>query len=184
MSELKSEFKQDNQEKEVVLSTLSTEKLQEECLTLHKENAYLNCRLLGVNELARLLQEKTELCETLQDKNKRLEIAVVRLENRCSNFEKKLKSPQFSSLPTTEGTSGSPPSGKTHQSPFIPGPSKQILESLMKENTELKKTIDSLTKKGPTGYREAVVSSMTNSYMYMMPSVNQVYIVYFLVQHY
>lgn len=170
MSELKSEFKLDNQEKEVALSTLSTEELQEECLSLHKENAYLNCRLLGVNELARLLQEKTELCENLQDKNKRLEIAVVRLENRCSNFEKKLKSPQFSSLPTTETTSGSPP-GRSHQSPFIPGPSKQILESLMKENTELKKTIDSLTKKGPTGYREAVVSSVTNSYMYMMPLV-------------
>ena len=126
--------------------------IHEELQKLKQDNGMLNRRLLGVNELARLLQEKSETCDNLTEKNKRLEIAVVRLENRCSNFDKKMKAQQFSSLP-----SGSGPNSKSSQnSPFIPGPSKQILESLMKENHELKKTINNFTKKGPAGYREAV----------------------------
>ena len=39
------------------------------------------------------------------------------------------------------------PTAKPGQSPFIPGPSRQILEGLMKENSELKKTVSSLTGK-------------------------------------
>ena len=133
----------------------SSDTIHEELQKLKQDNGMLNRRLLGVNELARLLQEKSETCDNLTEKNKRLEIAVVRLENRCSNFDKKMKAQQFSSLP-----SGSGPSLKSSQnSPFIPGPSKQILESLMKENHELKKTINNFTKKGPAGYREAVVCS-------------------------
>jgi chromosome segregation ATPase len=129
----------------------NVEELQKECILLKKENSQLNCRLLGVNELARLLQDKSQSVDTLKDKNKRLELAVVRLENRCSNFEKKIKSQQ------QNAQVGEPTVPKVGTAPFIPGPSKQILESLMKENTELKKTIDGLTKKGPTSYREAVV---------------------------
>ena len=144
------------------LQKLTQDELIHEVESLRKVNSQLKCRLLGVNELARLLQEKTISIETLQDKNRRLELAVVRLENRCSNMEKKQKSQQFTSLPAATATnisigSNSSKGSGTSQSPFIPGPSKQILESLMKQNTELKKTIDGLTKKGPTSYREAVV---------------------------
>lgn len=153
------------------LEKFSKEELIRECQSLRKQNSLLNCRLLGVNELARLLQEKTEAVETLQDKNRRLELAVLRLENRCSNMDKRQKSQQFSSMPanvssmpsssgTANGGTSSSPKGGVVQSPFIPGPSKQILESLMKQNNELKKTIDGLTKKGPTSYREAVVSNI------------------------
>ena len=133
----------------------TTSDIREELQKFKEENGMLNRRLLGVNELARLLQEKSELCEELKEKNKRLEIAVVRLENRCSNLEKKMKASQFSSLPSNTGSGNS--KGMPN-SPFIPGPSRQILESLMKENHELKKTINNLTKGGPVGYREAVVS--------------------------
>ncbi len=73
----------------------------------------------------------------------------MRLENRCANIEKMSKN--------LKGGPTSLPS-KTGQSPFIPGPSRQILEGLMKENSELKKTLNSLTRKGASGYLEAVVS--------------------------
>lgn len=39
------------------------------------------------------------------------------------------------------------PTAKPGQSPFIPGPSRQILEGLMKENSDLKKTVSNLTGK-------------------------------------
>ena len=116
------------------------------------ENKALQLRILGVNELARLLQDRTEVTEVLQEKNKRLEVAVVRLENRCSNFERKLRA-------QSGGTVGPKPG----QSPFIPGPSRQILEALMKENSELKKTLNNVTKKGAAGYLEAVVSLLSLS---------------------
>lgn len=133
--------------------------LGEELKKLKDENSSLNRRLLGVNELARLLQDKTETCTTLQEKNKRLEIAVVRLENRCHNFEKKMKlnAAQFSSLPSA----GANNPKSFPNSPFIPGPSRQILESLMRDNHELKKTINNLLKGGPAAYKEAVVSTST-----------------------
>lgn len=118
---------------------------QDEVRRLKDENKSLQLRVLGVNELARLLQDRIEVIQMLQDKNKRLEVAVVRLENRCTNFERKLK---------TQG--GVAP--KPGQSPFIPGPSRQILEALMKENSELKKTLNKVSKRGASGYLEAVVS--------------------------
>lgn len=147
------------------LVKMTQEELYKECMALKKENGQLNCRLLGVNELARLLQEKTEAVETFKDKNKRLELAVVRLENRCSNMDKKSKTQNASpsSLPSLTNRQSQPQGGQQQQqqqqqqNPFIPGPSKQILETLMRENTDLKKTLDNMTKKGPTGYREAVV---------------------------
>ncbi len=101
-----------------------------------------------MNELARLLQDRNELIGVLKDRNKRLEVSVVRLENRCANFERQIKSQKNSSIPSV----------KQGQSPFIPGPSRQILEGLMQENSELKKTVNNLRKKGPSGYLEAVVS--------------------------
>ena len=137
---------------------LTMEQIREECQRLRRENSQFTMRLLGVNELARLLQEKTEACESLQDKSKRLEIAVVRLENRCSNFEKKLRSQATTSLPSGAGTGSANVNPKSTQSPFIPGPSRQILDSLLKESAELKKTINTMVKRGPTGYIEAVVS--------------------------
>ena len=124
-----------------------SEALQQEIQKLQEENKQLQLRILGVNELARLLQDRNEIVQVLQEKNKRLEVAVVRLENRCSNFERKLKS-----------QGGVVVGPKPGQSPFIPGPSRQILEALMKENSELKKT---LNKKVPVGYLEAVVSDVT-----------------------
>ena len=112
------------------------------------ENKQLQLRVLGVNELARLLQDRSEKVKVLEDKNKRLEVAVVRLENRCANLEQRLRA---------EG--GAPLSGpKSMQPPSIPGPSRQILEGLMKENSELKKALNAMQKKGPSGYLEAVVS--------------------------
>ena len=76
-------------------------------------------------------------------------MAVVRLEYRCANMEKITKS-------RTDSVSSYPP--KTGQSsPFIPGPSRQILEGLMKENSELKKVLNRLTMNGAS--EEAGVSS-------------------------
>ena len=132
---------------------LSLEELVDQ---LKRENQGLRARLLGVNELARLLQEKTEACENLRDRNKRQEIAIIRLENRCSNYDKKLR--QASAAGGGAGSGGGA-SLKSGQSPFIPGPSRQILEGLMKENSELRKTINNVTKKGQSGYLEAVVCS-------------------------
>ena len=126
---------------------LTVEQFKQQLKKLQDENKALQLRILGVNELARLLQDRTEVTEVLQEKNKRLEVAVVRLENRCSNFERKLRA-----------QGGGVVGPKPGQSPFIPGPSRQILEALMKENSELKKTLNNLTKKGATGYLEAVVS--------------------------
>ena len=117
-------------------------------IRLRNENKTLQLRVLGVNELARLFQDKTDLVQVLTEKNKRLEVAVVRLEHRCSNFERKMKS---------LGSSGSA-SAKSGQSPFIPGPSRQILEALMRENTDLKKALNHVTEKKGSGYLEAVVS--------------------------
>ena len=123
---------------------------------LRKENQSLRTRLLGVNELARLLQEKTEAYDNLRDRTKRQEIAIIRLENRCSNYDKKLR--QALAAGDNGTTGGSGPALKSNQSPFIPGPSRQIMEGLMKENSGLKKAINNVIKKSESGYLEAVVS--------------------------
>lgn len=119
---------------------------------LKKENQSLRTRLLGVNELARLLQEKTEAYDNLRDRTKRQEIAIIRLENRCSNYDKKLRQ----ALAGGNGAGGGA-AVKSNQSPFIPGPSRQIMEGLMKENSGLKKAINNVIKKSESGYLEAVV---------------------------
>ena len=74
------------------LHDMSPEELELECQHLRDENHQLQLRILGVNELARLLQDRSELVQVLEEKNKRLEIAVVRLENRCANYDRTLKS--------------------------------------------------------------------------------------------
>ena len=127
---------------------MSVEELEYQCHKLRDENHQLQLRILGVNELARLLQDRNEVVGKLKERNKRLEVSLVRLENRCANFERQIKSQKNSGVA----------SAKPGQSPFIPGPSKQILENLMQENIELKKTVNSLQKKGSSGYLEAVVS--------------------------
>lgn len=130
-------------------SNLSQDKMELLVRKLRSENKQLQIRVLGVTELARLLQDRREKVKVLEDKNKRLEVAVVRLENRCANLEQKLRA---------EGGGGGPVSGpRSMQPPSIPGPSRQILEALMKENSELKKTLNGMQKKGPSGYLEAVV---------------------------
>jgi hypothetical protein len=132
-------------------SSLPKDKMEQLIRKLRSENKQLQLRVLGVNELARLLQDRSEKVKVLEDKNKRLEVAVVRLENRCANLEQKLRA---------EGGGGGPPSGlKSMQPPSIPGPSRQILEALMKENSELKKALNAMQKKGPSGYLEAVKTS-------------------------
>ena len=131
-------------------SNLPREKIEQLVRSLRSENKQLQIRVLGVTELARLLQDRREKVKVLEDKNKRLEVAVVRLENRCANLEAKLRG--------TDGSGGGPVSGlKSMQPPSIPGPSRQILEALMKENSELKKALNGMQKKGPSGYLEAVV---------------------------
>lgn len=124
------------------------EELEYQCQRLRDENHQLQLRILGVNELARLLQDRNEAVAIAKERNKRLEMSLVRLETRCANFERQIKSQKSSSVP----------SAKSGQSPFIPGPSRQILEGLMQENGELKKTVNNLQKKGSSGYLEAVVS--------------------------
>lgn len=128
---------------------LTLKELEYQCQKLGEENHQLQLRILGVNELARLLQDRNELVAVLKERNKRLEMSLVRLENRCATFERQLKSQKNTSMPSI----------KPGQSPFIPGPSPKILEGLMQENLELKKTVNSLKKKGSSGYLEAVVSS-------------------------
>ena len=78
------------------LHDMSPEELELECQHLRDENHQLQLRILGVNELARLLQDRSELVQVLEEKNKRLEIAVVRLENRCANYDRTLKSQKVS----------------------------------------------------------------------------------------
>ena len=128
-------------------TSLPTDKMEQLIRKLRSENKSLQLRVLGVNELARLLQDRSEKVKVLEDKNKRLEVAVVRLENRCANLEQKLRA-------EGGGTAGP----KSMQPPSIPGPSRQILEALMKENSELKKALNNMQRKGASGYLEAVVS--------------------------
>ena len=78
------------------LHDMSPDELELECQHLRDENHQLQLRILGVNELARLLQDRSELVQVLEEKNKRLEIAVVRLENRCANYDRTLKSQKVS----------------------------------------------------------------------------------------
>lgn len=126
-------------------TSLPSDKMEQLIRKLRSENKSLQLRVLGVNELARLLQDRSEKVKVLEDKNKRLEVAVVRLENRCANLEQKLRD--------GSGTAGP----RSMQPPSIPGPSRQILEALMKENSELKKALNNMQKKGVSGYLEAVV---------------------------
>ena len=103
-------------------------------------------RVLGVSELAKQLEEKKEQSEVMKQKISRLEIALVRVENRASSLEKKLNS-----KPTADG-------GKAAATAHIPGPSKQILDTLLAENNKLKTALNKLTNKGHSGYVTAVVS--------------------------
>lgn len=74
------------------LHDMSTEKLKLECQRLRDENHQLQLRVLGVNELARLLQDRSELVQVLEERNKRLVIALVRLESRLANDDRRLES--------------------------------------------------------------------------------------------
>jgi len=105
---------------------------------------------LGVSELAKQLEEKKEQSEVMKQKISRLEIALVRVENRASSLEKKLNS-----KPTADG-------GKASATAHIPGPSKQILDTLLAENNKLKTALNNLTNKGHSGYVTAVVSYCVN----------------------
>lgn len=49
---------------------MSMEELEEEYQRLRDENHQLQLRILGVNELARLLQDKNEQLQLVQEKNK------------------------------------------------------------------------------------------------------------------
>ena len=100
--------------------------------------------MLGVSELARQLEEKKEQIEVMKQKISRLEITLVRVENRASSLEKKLKSTNVASDPANKTTS-------------IPGPSKQILDTLLAENNKLKTALNNLTNRGHSGYVTAVV---------------------------
>ena len=100
--------------------------------------------MLGVSELARQLEEKKEQVDVMKQKISRLEITLVRVENRASSLEKKLKNNNV----TADGS-------KT--AAHIPGPSKQILDTLLAENNKLKTALNNLTNKGHSGYVTAVV---------------------------
>jgi len=99
--------------------------------------------VLGVSELARQLEEKKEQVDVMKQKISRLEITLVRVENRASSLEKKLKN----------NVMGDGSKATTH----IPGPSKQILDTLLAENNKLKTALNNLTNKGHSGYVTAVV---------------------------
>ena len=131
-------------------ASLPADKMEQLIRKLRSENKALQLRVLGVNELARLLQDRREKVKVLEDKNKRLEVAVVRLENRCANLEQKLRAE----------SGGATVGPKSMQPPSIPGPSRQILEALMKENSELKKALNNMQNKGQSGYLEAVVGEV------------------------
>ena len=103
---------------------------------------------MGVSELARQLEEKKEQIDVMKQKISRLEITLVRVENRASSLEKKLKN--SSSSVTADGVK------TTH----IPGPSKQILDTLLAENNKLKTALNNLTNRGHSGYVTAVVRTM------------------------
>ena len=102
-----------------------------------------------MSELARQLEEKKEQIEVMKQKISRLEITLVRVENRASSLEKKLKSSNIST-----------DANKTTQ---IPGPSKQILDTLWAENNTLKTALNNLTNRGHSGYVTAVVRTCYNS---------------------
>ena len=104
-------------------------------------------RVLGVSELARQLEEKKEQIEVMKQKISRLEITLVRVENRASSLEKKLKSSSVSS--------------DANKTTHIPGPSKQILDTLLAENNTLKTALNNLTNRGHSGYVTAVVRILT-----------------------
>ena len=101
-----------------------------------------------MSELARQLEEKKEQVDVMKQKISRLEITLVRVENRASSLEKKLKS-SGNIVAVADGNK------TTH----IPGPSKQILDTLLAENNKLKTTLNNFVKRGHhSGYVSAVVS--------------------------
>jgi SMC interacting uncharacterized protein involved in chromosome segregation len=122
------------------LHDMSPEQLKRECQHLRDENRRLQLRVNGVNELARLLQDRSELVQVLEERNKRLEIAVMRLETRCADYDGILFS-------TSRVQGADVSTAKPNQSPLNPAPSMPILEAVMKENSYLKKTIGKLTGK-------------------------------------
>ena len=53
------------------------DELEEEYQQLRDENHQLQLRILGVNELARLLQDKNEQLQLVEEKNKVQDVGVV-----------------------------------------------------------------------------------------------------------
>ena len=80
---------------------MSAEELKLECQCLRDENHQLQLKVCGVNELTKLLQDRSELIQVLEEKNKRLEIAIVRLENRCASDDRMLKSQKVGAFIST-----------------------------------------------------------------------------------
>ena len=56
---------------------MSMDELEEEYQQLRDENHQLQLRILGVNELARLLQDKNEQLQLVEEKNKVQDVGVV-----------------------------------------------------------------------------------------------------------
>ena len=102
--------------------------------------------MAGVSALVTMLSEKKEEAEQWKDKAERLEIALSRQEHKSCKLEQEVKE-----LREKCGEDSSKRSAPTLQ------PSRQILNTIMKENAQLKIAMNRLVGNGNAGYKEGLV---------------------------
>lgn len=90
---------------------------------LYKERQTLLARVHGLESLSTLLSETRQENKELHEKNSKLEATIATYQGRLSSIGASL------SLSFEEGE------------PFVPGPSRQLLDNLVKENARLRQNL-------------------------------------------
>lgn len=113
----------DNEAETSKLTTLATEMTRMRCTLaeLVREKSQWSTRLVGIQNLARQLQEKREELTSVTEKLERTQETLSRAENRIT---------QLSLILEKKGVS-------SQGAIVTPGVSKKILEALTRENTKL-----------------------------------------------
>ena len=118
----------DNEAETNKLTTLATEMTRMRCTLaeLVKEKSQWSTRLVGIQNLARQLQEKKEELNSVTEKLERTQETLSRAENRITQLSLKLEK-----------------NGVSSQGAIVtPGVSKKILEALTRENTKLRSNLE------------------------------------------
>ena len=118
----------DNEAETSKLTTLATEMTRMRCTLaeLVREKSQWSTRLVGIQNLARQLQEKREELTSVTEKLERTQETLSRAENRITQLSLKLEK-----------------NGVSSQGAIVtPGVSKKILEALTRENTKLRSNLE------------------------------------------